>query len=81
MNNCSVQTLIGEFKKHYGKTPSRVITDLRIQKAKELLSATDCSISQIAEDCGFDNVYYFSNAFKKETGMTPSAYRKLNRGG
>ena len=76
VDNCSVQSLINRFKKLYGKTPARCIAELRIKKAKELLSKTKLSVGQIAEECGYENVYYFSNAFKKEIGMSPMKYRQ-----
>ncbi len=72
----SVQTLIVNFKKHYGKTPMKYITDLRISKAKELLLNTTASVAQVAEMCGYENVYYFSNTFKKETGISPLKFRQ-----
>lgn len=72
----SVQTLISNFKKHYGKTPMKCITDLRISKAKELLVHTSFQVSEIAELCGYENVYYFSNVFKKETGISPLKFRQ-----
>ena len=76
VNNTSVQTLINKFKKQYGKTPTKYITELRMKKAKKLLSDTQLSVGQIAEECGYENTYYFSNTFKKEVGTSPSKYRQ-----
>ncbi len=75
INCCSVQTLINRFKKQIGKTPIEYINELRIKKAKKLLIDTDFSIGQISELCGFENIYYFSNVFKKETGISPLKFR------
>ena len=52
------------------------ITGERMKIAKHLLIGTTYTISEIAERCGFDNVYYFSNSFKQQTGMSPSEYLK-----
>ncbi len=68
--------LIQHFKKHTGKTPMAYLTAMRLAKAQMFLSSTDKPISRIAALCGFDNPYYFSNAFKKENGISPSEYRK-----
>lgn len=73
---CSVQTLISRFKRHYGKTPAKFMTELRISRAKELLLNTHDSVWQIAEVCGYENVYYFSNVFKRETGISPLRFRQ-----
>lgn len=76
MENCSKQTLINKFKKNYGKTPIKCITNLRINKAKDLLTNTWFSVFEISEKCGYDNVYYFSNVFKRETGFSPLKFRQ-----
>ncbi len=62
------------FKNAYGMPPVKYLTALRIERAKELLITGRFSISEIAEACGFENVYYFSTVFKKETGLPPSRY-------
>ncbi len=67
------------FIKQYGVSPVKYITALRIEKAKELLITGRYTISQIAMECGFDNVYYFSTVFKKHTGTPPSKYFELNK--
>lgn len=68
------------FLKETGQKFSSYLMNLRIQKAKEILSAqkTD-KIQDVAElvGCG-NNPYYFSKIFKKCTGMTPSAYIRKN---
>jgi len=76
INCCSVQTLINRFRMYTGKTPTEYITRFRIKKAKDFLINTDFSIGQIAELCGYENVYYFSNVFKKETGISPLKFRR-----
>jgi len=48
----------------------------RIEKAKELLSYDQLSISEIAFQLGFSSVHHLSNQFKKATGITPSAFKK-----
>lgn len=71
--------LIFKFKKAMGITPVEYIINLRIELAKNLLSTTDVKIYDIAEQCGYKNVYYFSNAFKKITGMSPSTFRTTTK--
>ncbi|MBO5725950.1 MAG: helix-turn-helix transcriptional regulator, partial [Clostridia bacterium] len=72
----SVWHLCHTFKETTGLTIKEYVRLLRISKAKELLSGTDYSISTISEMCGFDSFSFFSRIFSKETGKTPSAYRK-----
>ncbi|MBQ8297960.1 MAG: helix-turn-helix transcriptional regulator [Ruminococcus sp.] len=48
----------------------------KIEKAKELLSETSCTVSQVAAMCGYDNEEHFMRQFKKIVGVTPTAYRK-----
>jgi len=69
------------FQSFTGMAPSVYINTLRIQKAKILLTDTTMMIKEIACRLGFDNEYYFSNFFKKHTGMSPSAFRNLTEWG
>lgn len=55
------------------------LTELRIEKAKELLSGTNLTINQIYKDCGFNSQQTFYRAFKKHTGLTASEYRNQSR--
>ena len=48
----------------------------KIEKAKEILSETDCTVSQVAAMCGYDNEEHFMRQFKKNVGVTPTKYRK-----
>ena len=73
----SKQGLIKRFKKCTRKTPIEYLIFTRINLGKLLLRDTTLSIGEIAEKCGFENMYYFSNCFKSITKFSPSAYRKL----
>ncbi len=68
-----------KFKEMYGETPAKFLVKLRLEKAKKLLLETSMHVGEIAFSCGFENNSHFSTAFKKETGLNPSAYRGLNR--
>lgn len=68
--------LIKKFRKEVGLPPLRYLIGLRIRKAKELLVNTTVGIGEIAEQTGFENIYYFSKIFKKETSLSPMEYRK-----
>jgi AraC-like DNA-binding protein len=63
------------FKAYSGLTPAEYVKALRLQKAKDLLTNTKLQIRQIAYSCGFENEYYFSNFFKKQTGISPTSFR------
>ena len=66
------------FAQETGLTFTQYLTALRIGKAKELLSATAMRSSEIAFAVGYNDAHYFSYMFKKQTGMTPSEYRREN---
>ena len=55
------------------------LTELRINKAKELLSGDDLSVQDVAEMVGYQDLKYFSKLFKRITGVSPSDYKKLYR--
>lgn len=69
------------FKKEYGITPYKYLTEKRIKLAKSLILNTNMTIREIAEKLRFADEYYFSNVFKKKVGVAPGGYRKaaLNR--
>lgn len=68
------------FAQETGITFTQYLTALRIGKAKELLAATQMRSSEIAFAVGYNDAHYFSYLFKKQTGMTPSEYRRENGG-
>ena len=61
-------------------TPVDYLIQYRIRQAKHLLRTTDDTITRIAGQVGMDNINYFNRIFKKQCGMTPSAYRMQWRG-
>ena len=65
------------FKQKTGTTFTAYLVDVRLQKAKQLLTSTSLHISEIAENCGFDNYFYFARLFKRKAGLTPTQYRDL----
>lgn len=77
--NCSKSWLIKVFVKLTGKGPMAHLSELRIQKAKELLRNTDLRISEIAGASGFGSLGYFGIAFRKSAGLSPTEFRKSQR--
>lgn len=65
------------FKKNTSKSISSYITDVRMEKAKELLLSSDDSINSIAERIGLSNGNYFFTLFKKMNGITPNEFRQI----
>ena len=63
------------FKESEKTSPKKYLQDLRIRRASSLLTSGYYSVRQVAEKCGFMDEKYFSTAFKKSTGIRPSAYR------
>lgn len=60
-----------------GLTPGQYITLLRIEQAKNLLSFTQTPVGEIGALCGYSDHVYFSRIFRQQTGMSPSAYRRM----
>ena len=72
----SIARLSTEIKKKLGMTFSDYVTQLRIQRAKELLADESMSVGEIAEIVGYNDYFYFIKVFKKVQGISPSKYRK-----
>ena len=64
------------FKEHTGLSPATYQQDLKLQRAKELLSTTALSVKEIASRLNFDSPDYFSAKFKIKTGRKPSDMRR-----
>lgn len=64
----------------YGASPINYLSELRIKKAKQILKSDFGSISEVATSLGYCDVYHFSKAFKKSTGLSPMQYVKTNQG-
>ncbi|PZD94017.1 hypothetical protein DNH61_21290 [Paenibacillus sambharensis] len=64
------------YSQETGQTLTEYLTQTRMKKAKELLAGTSSKTFEIAYESGYSDHHYFSNLFKKHTGMTPTEYRK-----
>lgn len=70
--------LIWKFKQELDTTPSHYLTLLRLRYAKQLLLNYSYNITEISEMCGYQNPYYFTNAFRKYAGRSPTEFRKYH---
>lgn len=64
------------FKEKTGKNFIEYLTEVRMERVKELLKSSDLKIVEICAMTGYDNPRYFSKVFKQATGMTPREYRE-----
>lgn len=74
--NLGKTQLTEAFRASYGLTPIAYLLEKKIEMAQARLTSTPQSISQIANDLGFYDMQHFIRAFKKKTGMSPSAFRR-----
>jgi len=63
------------FKQTFQQTPYQYITSRRLERARQLLLSTDCSVTDICFSLGFASVGSFSWLFRKKVGCSPTAYR------
>lgn len=68
-----------QFKRAYGLSPKQYVINMRINKAKQMLSEGTLKINAISEQCGFSNPYHFCRIFKQKTGLTPSEFMAQNK--
>ncbi len=66
------------FELTYGMPPHEYLTQYRLSLAKNMLTNTSLSVTEIAEQAGFRDIYAFSRSFRRRNGMSPSEYRRQN---
>lgn len=66
------------FKQYTNVNPMEYITNLRMEKARELLLGTDWLIKDIAKEVGYANALYFSRVFKQTFNVSPQVFRQRN---
>lgn len=68
--------LVHAFKNYKGTSPINYLIDKRIEESQHLLANTNYPVSKISDQIGFSSQSYFSQVFRKHTGLTPNQYRK-----
>ncbi len=78
--HCSTVTITEHFKDEFGITIMEYVMKKRMEKAVRLLSNSELSIHEVAEECGFGDDEYFSKCFKKHYGSAPKHWRRQKLG-
>lgn len=65
-------------KRAWGETPQRRLTRLRMQHAQHLLTSKRLTVIEVSLECGYANATHFATAFRRCTGLTPSAFRRTS---
>jgi AraC-like DNA-binding protein len=73
--------VIRVFRQELGLTPHEALALLRLHRASTLLARTNMTVSDVAEQCGFDNPFHFSRRFHQLCGYPPRVFRKRVLGG
>ncbi len=72
---------LGRIVMHYrGYSTKKLITRIKLRRAKALLESTDMTLRAIAEELGFSSEFYFSSVFRKHEGFPPGEFRKSVQG-
>lgn len=75
LSNMSISTFKRAFERHYKTSPIKWFQDKRLEHAAFLLSHKTARPSEVFEDCGYDSLSNFIQAFKKKYGLTPKQYQ------
>ncbi len=75
-NNITYSYLRRMFKSYTGISPHQYFLDMKLLRAKELITSSNLTIKEISYHMGFSSEHYFSRLFKKKTGAMPSEIRK-----
>lgn len=67
------------FKEITGLSPTKYIRTLRLEKARKMLVISSDELGNIASECGFSDLNYFSRCFKSHYNISASEYRKRNK--
>jgi AraC-like DNA-binding protein len=78
MCGCSLRHFRRMFRKQFKTSIRAKQTELRLQKARQLLAETDEKIVSIATESGYRHLGFFNAMFKKKFGVTPSEWRRQN---
>jgi AraC-like DNA-binding protein len=74
--NRSLSTFKRDFQCVYGDPPGRWLTGKRLEYAAVLLRDPELQVTQVALQCGFEDLSHFSRAFKARFGSSPARFRK-----
>ncbi len=74
--NMSYSSFRRLFRAETGFSPGQFALETQLQRATEMLVHTGLHCGEIAEQCGFESVYYFSRVFRNKRGHTPTAFRR-----
>jgi AraC-like DNA-binding protein len=75
----SIPRFKSRFRAEAGFPPAEFVLRRRIERASRLLSSTHATVLEIALQCGFTSSQYFASAFRRVTGMSPTAFREKIR--
>ncbi|WP_162890933.1 AraC family transcriptional regulator [Suicoccus acidiformans] len=80
-NHCNINRtyLTKLFNEELNLTPSHFLIKTRLSRGCDLLTSTNKSIAEIADDIGYSNQFIFSTAFKKEYGIPPTEWRNQHQ--
>lgn len=73
--NVSYSSFRHTFQQHTGSSPHQYLLELRLVRARNLLTQTTQSVKEIAQQAGFEDEHYFCRFFKLKTGFTPGQWR------
>lgn len=77
--NVSYRSFRRAFARHTGLSPHRYLQEIRLARARTLLSQSSLSIKEIALRAGFEDTQYFCRFFHKKAGMAPTAFRAAHQ--
>jgi len=80
LSHRSLSTFKRDFRKYYNQSPGKWLLQKRLDYSAVLLKNPALNVSQVALDCGFEDLSHFSRAFKEKFGTSPARYRKETPG-
>ena len=78
LSHRSLSTFKRDFRKYYHQSPGKWLLQKRLEYSAVLLKNPALNVSEVAMDCGFEDLSHFSRAFKDKFGVSPASYRKEN---